>query len=132
MLILSRVVPRNEEVSDTRKHHGAAMARLRVITFIVLGQRMKLIGYDVRTCHHDIQKDFLIKHIIRVMRIMVILLIGALLARLIVTACVTHIMLVRVMQASVLKQVPESGLGVSLATISTIGWRRPRANQANK
>ena len=44
---------------------------------------------------------------------------------------VTHIMLVRGMQASVLKRVPESGLGVSLATISTIGWRRPRANQAN-
>ena len=45
---------------------------------------------------------------------------------------VTHIMLVRGMQASVLKRVPESGLGVSLATISTIGLRRPRANQANQ
>ena len=34
-LIVSRVVPRNEEVSDMREHHGAPMARQRVTTCVV-------------------------------------------------------------------------------------------------
>ena len=34
-LIVSRVVPRNEEVSDMREPHGAAMARQRVTTCVV-------------------------------------------------------------------------------------------------